>query len=355
MSAKLIDGAAVAAGIREGLAKEIEKLKSDGVTPRLAAVQANDNPGSRMYVKSQRKSCEEVGLAYDLVELPVDASQEDMAAKIDELGNDSGVTGIILQMPVPKGVDQGALQRRIPFEKDIEGLNPHNLGTVVYGDMTMSPCTAKGAFHLAKGLDLPPSWDPLPGFAQKMIEAGKTTASLYGKNVTIVGHSEIVGKPLALLFLDAFCTVTVCHIGTPPERLREACLRADILCTAAGVPQVRWNAYKKALKTFDKNPGETTKPIVPDFYLVTADMVRPGSTVIDIAINRIPKEFGPDGKPVLNDKGRPAMKTVGDVAYDEVLEVAGNLTKLPGGVGPMTVAMLLENTVAAAKAQAETA
>ena len=355
MPAKLIDGAAVASEIKDRLAKEIEELKGSGVTPRLAAVQANDNPGSRIYVKHQRKSCEEVGLAYDLIELPPDASQADMEAKIDELGADPSVTGIILQMPVPKGVDQRALQRRIPFEKDIEGLHPHNLGTVVHGDMTMSPCTAKGAFLLAKGLDLPPSWEPLPSFAKKMVEEGKTTPSLYGKNVTIVGHSEIVGKPLALLFLDAFCTVTVCHIGTPPDRLREACLGADILCTATGVPQVRWNSYKKALKAHEKNPGESTKPIVPDFYLVHGDMIREGSAVIDIAINRIPKEFDAGGNPVLNDKGKPAMKTVGDVAYDEAIEVAGHLTKLPGGVGPMTVAMLLENTVAAAKKQAGTA
>ncbi|MHC4253585.1 MAG: bifunctional 5,10-methylenetetrahydrofolate dehydrogenase/5,10-methenyltetrahydrofolate cyclohydrolase [Planctomycetota bacterium] len=351
MPAKLIDGGAVAAGIRENLAKEIETLKGAGVTPRLAAVQANDNPGSRIYVKNQRKSCEEVGLAYDLVELPVDASQEDMEAKINELGADPAVTGIILQMPVPKGVDQRALQRRIPYAKDVEGLHPHNLGTVVYGDMTMSPCTAKGAFLLAKGLDMPPSRDPLPGFAQKMIEEGKTTASLYGKNVTIVGHSEIVGKPLALLFLDAFCTVTVCHVGTPPERLREACLRADILCTATGVPQVRWGAYRKALKALDADPANSTKPILPDFYLVHGDMIRAGSAVIDIAINRIPKAFDGDGKPVLNEKGKTSMRTVGDVDYDEAVEAAGWLTKLPGGVGPMTVAMLLENTVAAAKAQ----
>jgi methylenetetrahydrofolate dehydrogenase (NADP+)/methenyltetrahydrofolate cyclohydrolase len=353
MPAQLIDGKTVAAGITERLAKEIGALKSSGVTPRLAAVQANDNPGSRIYVKNQRKSCEEIGLEYDLVELPVDASQADMEARIDELGADPAVTGIILQMPVPKGVDQRSLQRRIPFAKDVEGLHPHNLGTVVYGDMTMSPCTAKGAFLLAKGLDLPASHDPVPAFAGKMIEAGKTTASLYGKNVTIVGHSEIVGKPLALLFLDAFCTVTVCHVGTPPEKLREACLGADILCTATGVPQVRWGAYRRALKALDADPANSTKPILPDFFLVHGDMIRPGSVVIDIAINRIPKEFDGDGKPVLNDKGRPAMKTVGDVAYDEALEVAGHLTKLPGGVGPMTVAMLLENTVAAAKAQAQ--
>lgn len=352
MPAKLIDGGALAEEIRARLGGEVKEMKAKGTVPRLAAVQANDNPGSRIYVKSQRRSCEEIGLAYDLHEMSPDASQAEIESKIDDLSRDRAVTGIILQMPLPEGVDARALQRRIPFEKDVEGMHPHNQGLVVYGDSTMSPCTAKGAFLLAKGLDLAPSYDPLPAFAQKMIEAGRTTASLYGKNVTIIGHSEIVGKPLALFFLDAFCTVTVCHVGTPPERLKEACLGADILCSATGVPQVRWSAYRRALKAVEKDPANSTQPMLPDFFLVHGDMIRPGSAVIDIAINRIPKAFDGDGKPVLNEKGKTAMRTVGDVAYDEALDVAGWVTKLPGGVGPMTVAMLLENTVAAAKAQA---
>jgi methylenetetrahydrofolate dehydrogenase (NADP+)/methenyltetrahydrofolate cyclohydrolase len=350
MPAQLIDGGSVAAGIRAELQKEVEALKSKGVTPRLTAMQANDNPGSRIYVKNQKKSCEEIGVAYDLHEMSPESTRDEIASKIEDLGRDASVSGIILQMPVPDGVDARALQVAIPFEKDVEGMNPHNEGLVVYGDATMSPCTAHGAFLLAKGLDLPPSWDPLPGFARKMIEAGKTTASLYGKNVTVVGHSEIVGKPLALLFLDAFCTVTVCHIGTPPERLKEACLRSDVLCVATGVPQVRWNAYRRALKAHEKD-AKRPKPDLPDFYLVHGDMIRPGSAVIDIAINRIPKGFDEEGKPLLNEKGKPAMKTVGDVAYDEAVEVAGWITSLKGGVGPMTVAMLLKNTVEAAKRQ----
>jgi len=348
MPAQLINGAEVAEAIREQLKKDVEELKSKGVTPRLAAVQANDNAGSKIYVKNQKKSCEEIGLAYDLHELPPDSSQADVEKKIDELAADETVTGIILQMPVPDGVDAAALQRRIPFDKDVEGLHPHNQGNGIYGDMTMSPCTAKGAFLLAKGLDLPPSYDPLPGFAEKMIEAGKTTKSLYGKTVVVVGHSEIVGKPLALLFLDAFCTVTVCHIGTPPEKLKEACLGADILCVATGVPQVRYNAYRRGLKAHQKDASKP-RPEVPDFYLIHKDMIKPGSAVIDIAINRIPKGFDDEGNPVKNDKGKAAMTVVGDVAYDEGLEVAGWITKLPGGVGPMTVAMLLQNTVAAAQ------
>ena len=348
MPAQLIDGKAVADGILDELRREIEQMKASGKTPRLAAVQANDNPGSRIYVKNQKKSCEDVGLAYDLVEMAPDSTQEQIASKIEELGRDASVHGVILQMPVPPGVDARASQRLVPFEKDVEGMHPYNEGLVVYGDRTMSPCTAHGAFLLAWGLDLPPSYDPLPGFAESMIEAGKTTASLYGKNVTVVGHSEIVGKPLALLFLDAFCTVTVCHVGTPPERLKEACLGADILCVATGVPQVRYNGYRKALKAHKADPGKAPKPEVPDFYLVHGDMIRPGAAVIDIAINRIPKGFDENGDPLKNEKGKAAMRTVGDVDYDEALEVAGHITKLKGGVGPMTVAMLLKNTVAAA-------
>lgn len=351
MAANLIDGTAVAEGILSQLRKELKELKSQGREVKLAAIQANDNPGSRIYVKNQKASCEDVGIAYDLHELPPDASEEQIAAKIDELGRDPSVTGIILQMPVPPGVNARALQRRIPFEKDVEGLHPYNQGLTVYGDMTMSPCTAKGAFLLAKGLELPPSYNPLPDFAKRMIEAGKTTASLYGKNVTIIGHSEIVGKPLALLFLDAFCTVTVCHIGTPPERLKEACLSADILCVATGVPQIRYAAYERALAAHEKDPVSNPKPSIPDFYLVHGNMIKRGAAVIDIAINRIPKAFGPDGRPAIGPKGKPEMQVVGDVAYEEALEVAGWITKLPGGVGPMTVAMLLQNTVAAAKAR----
>ena len=160
--------------------------------------------------------------------------------------------------------------------------------------------------------------DPLPEFAKKMIAAGKTTAGLYGKNVVVVGHSEIVGKPLELLFLDHFCTVTVCHIAT--KNLAEKTRQADILCVAVG------------------KPG-----------LIKGEMVKPGGVVIDIGINRVP-DIGPDGKQLLNKKGKPAMKTVGDVDYAKAAEVAGWITPVPGGVGPMTVAMLLKNVVEAAKA-----
>ena len=346
MSAEIIDGEAVAKKMQDELKSEVEELKKKGAPVCLAAVQANDNPGSRIYVKRQKASCEGVGIDYRLVELPPDSSRETIASEIEKLNADESVNGVILQMPVPPGVEARGLQMSIAPEKDVEGMTTANLGKVIYGETYMSPCTALGAFLLAKGLSMPPSYDPLPDFAKRMVEAGKTTSSLYGKSVTVVGHSEIVGKPLALLFLDHFCTVTVCHIGTPPEKLGECCRNADILCAATGVPQVRWSAYRKA-----KKAGE--KPPLPDLSFIKAGMIRRGAAVVDIAINRVPKGFDEKGEPLKTKKGKTAMRTVGDVDFEAAKEVAGWITPVPGGVGPMTTTILLRNTVNAAKALAE--
>jgi methylenetetrahydrofolate dehydrogenase (NADP+)/methenyltetrahydrofolate cyclohydrolase len=250
-------------------------------------------------------------------------------------------------MPVPEGVDPRKLQQRISNAKDVEGMHRFNQGGVIYGDTTMSPCTAFGAFLLAKGLDLPPSYEKMPAFAEKMIEAGKTTRSLYGKNVVVVGHSEIVGKPCGLIFLDHFCTVSTCHIAT--TNLAEYTKRADILVVATGAVQGKWGAYERALKKWEKDKT-SKKPELPKVWaLVTADMIKPGSAVIDVAINRVPKGFDENGMPLLNKKGKPDMATVGDVDFEAAKQVAGWITPVPGGVGPMTVAMLLKNTVEAAK------
>ncbi len=348
MAANIIDGEAVAAKIREGLAGEIEALKAAGKPVKLAALQANDNVGSRIYVKSQKRDCEAVGIDYQLVEMAPDSSAEAMEAKVDELNGDPSITGIILQMPVPDGVDQRALQQRIAGAKDVEGMHRFNQGGVVYGDSSMSPCTAFGAFLLAKGLDLPPSYDKMPAFARKMLDAGKTTESLYGKEVVVVGHSEIVGKPCGLMFLDQFCTVATCHVAT--KNLAEHTKRADILVVATGAVQGKWSGYRRALKKHDKDPEKNKKPVLPENWaLITADMIKPGAAVIDVAINRVPKGFDDDGRPVLNEKGKPAMVTVGDVDFEAAKGVAGWITPVPGGVGPMTVAVLLKNTVEAAK------
>jgi methylenetetrahydrofolate dehydrogenase (NADP+)/methenyltetrahydrofolate cyclohydrolase len=320
MTARIVDGNLIADGIIGGLARKVDALKSAGRPPLLVAVQVGENPASRVYIRNQRESCEKIGIGYRLDELPQTTGQSDLAAHLDRLNADVGVTGVILQMPLPAGLDARRAQMGIAHRKDVEGMHPANMGRVVYGDVSLAPCTAQGAWQLVRSLELVPSYDPLPDFAGKMIAAGKTTAGLYGKDVVVVGHSEIVGKPLGLLFLDSFCTVEVCHIGT--RGLAEKTRRADILCVAVG------------------RPG-----------LIAGDMIKPGATVIDIGINRVP-DIAADGQPVLDKKGRPKMKTVGDVDFAGASEVAGLITPVPGGVGPMTVAMLLKNTVAAAEAAA---
>jgi len=298
MTAKIIDGEALAKSIQEDLKKEIDSLTSAGKQPHLVAVQVGDNPGSRVYIRNQRKSCEETGIKYTLKQLPESTGQEQLAAEIAALNDDAAVTGIILQMPLPAGLDARAVQSQIAAAKDVEGMNPANMGLVVYNRATLAPCTAMGAVELVKS----------------------TGVEIYGKEVTVVGHSEIVGKPISLLLLDLFATTTVCHIAT--EDLKSHTLNADILVVAVGKPK-----------------------------LITADMVKPGAIVIDVGINRV-RVLDDDGNAVLNEKGKPKMKTVGDVDFEAVKEVAGYITPVPGGVGPMTVTMLLRNTVNAAKAAA---
>jgi len=295
MAAKIIDGNAVAEKIQGHLRGEIEELKKAGKPCHLVAVQVGDNPGSRVYIGSQKKSCEEMGIKYTLDQMAETTTQQELVRKISSLNDDKNVTGIILQMPLPTGLDARAVQATIAVGKDVEGMNPANMGLVVYNRARLAPCTAMGAVELIKS----------------------TGVELYGREVTVVGHSEIVGKPISLLLLDLFCTTTVCHIAT--QNLKAHTLNADILVVAVG------------------KPG-----------LIKADMVKPGAIVIDIGINRV-KEVDAGGKEVLNEKGKPRMKTVGDVAFEAVSQVAGMITPVPGGVGPMTVAMLLKNTVTAAK------
>ena len=320
MSATIIDGEAVAAQIKEGLKKDIEALAQKGRTPHLHAVQATDNPGSKVYVKSQQKSCEEMGIKYTLDELPIDAAEAQLIEHVRKLNADPAVTGIILQMPVPPGVNGRKVQAEIAPPKDVEGLNPQNMGMVVFGNPRLGPCTAMGAFELLKSIPMEPS-KPIPDFMEKMIKDLGVKRGFYGKEVCVVGHSEIVGKPLSLLLLHSFCTVTTCHIGT--VNLKEHTRKADILCVAVG----------KA-------------------GLITKDLVQPGAIVIDIGINRV-RAVGPDGKPITDPvTGKTKMRTVGDVDFDNAKDVAGMITPVPGGVGPMTVAILLRNTVEAAKAMA---
>jgi len=299
MPAKLIDGEALAAQIRAELAPDIEAIKKKtGAPPRLASILASDNPGARVYTRSQAKSCQEAGIAYDLVELPPDASAQSIADKIDALGRDAAVHGILLQMPLPQGVNARDLAERIPASKDVEGITAANLGRLLfYEGAELVPCTAAAAYELIK-------------FAGCTIK---------GAECVVVGHSPIVGKPVACLITNDLGTCTVCHIGT--RDLKAHTTRAEILVVAAG----------KA-------------------GLIRGEHIRPGATVIDVGINRVPV-LDDKGQPVVDEKGKKKMKTVGDVDFDSAVKVAGAITPVPGGVGPVTVAILLRNTVRAALAR----
>ncbi len=285
MSAKILEGGPIAEQIQAEIVAEIEQMARP---PCLVAVMVGDNAGARMYAKMQAKSCDEVGIAYELKEFDEGISEADLLGEIDSLNEDESVDGLILQMPVPEHVNARTVQAAIAPKKDVDGVNPTNLGRVVMGHPEAAPCTAQAAVRLVE----------------------ETGIDLYGAEVVVVGHSEIVGKPVALLLLDEFATTTVCHIGTSDAgMLKEHTKGADILIVAVGVPG-----------------------------LIKGDMIKPGAAVIDVGINRV------------KDPETGKRKTVGDVAFDEAVEVAGIITPVPGGVGPITTAMLLQTTLLAAQA-----
>lgn len=298
MPAQLLDGEALAVKIKEDLKAEIESLKKSGAAPHLVAVQVGENPASRVYVNQQKKACEAMGVSYDLKELPADTTQEKLAEFIEGLNKDTSVTGIILQMPLPTHLDARSVQVQISPDKDVEGMHPVNMGRLVYGSARVAPPTALGAVELLKS----------------------SGVDLKGKEVVIVGHSEIVGKPIALLMLQSqleSATPTVCHIAT--RDLAFHTKRADVILVAVGKPN-----------------------------LIRGDMIKQGAIVIDIGINRVPV-LDKDGKPVLNEKGKPKKKTVGDVEFEKAKGVCSYISPVPGGVGPLTVTMLIRNTVSCAQ------
>ena len=299
MPARLIDGEALATQIRAELAPQIDAIKAKtGSPPKLASIIVGDNPGAKVYTRSQAKSCEGAGIAYQLVELPNETTGQALAARIKELGADKGIHGIILQMPLPQGVNARDMAELIPPAKDVEGITAGNLGKLLfYEGAQLIPCTAAAAYELIKF----------------------SGCTIKGAECVVVGHSPIVGKPVVCLIVNDLGTCTCCHIGT--RDLKVHTTKAEILVVAAG----------KA-------------------GLVRGEHIMPGATVIDVGINRMPV-LGPDGKPVVDEKGKKKMKTVGDVDFDSAVQVAGAITPVPGGVGPVTVAMLLRNTVRAAQAQ----
>jgi methylenetetrahydrofolate dehydrogenase (NADP+)/methenyltetrahydrofolate cyclohydrolase len=298
MAAKIIDGQALANTIIKELGPQIAELKAGGRAPHLVAVQVGENAASRVYVRNQEKCCQEAGVSYALLELPAETTTEALTARIEQLNADPKVTGIILQMPLPQGINAREMQWKIAPHKDVEGMNPANMGYVVYGRPRLAPCTAMAVFELVKF----------------------SGAEIKGAEVCLVGHSEIVGKPATMLLLDAFGTTTTCHIAT--RDVKSHTKLADILIVAVG----------KA-------------------GLIKADMIKPGATVIDVGINRV-NVVDAAGQPVLDDKGKPKKKTVGDVEFEAACQVAGAITPVPGGVGQVTTAILLRNTVTAAQLQA---
>ncbi|MCB9857834.1 MAG: bifunctional 5,10-methylenetetrahydrofolate dehydrogenase/5,10-methenyltetrahydrofolate cyclohydrolase [Phycisphaerales bacterium] len=283
MSAKLIDGKALAARIREGVAARAAVLREKRRPPKLACLLIGDDAASISYAGSQQKHAEGVGIDYELRLLPGDCDMQAALGAVDALNADAGVSGIIIQMPVPKGLDGFALQQRIAAAKDVEGVGAANLGLLAMGRDALAPCTAAAAFACCQA----------------------TGVEIKGKEAVVVGRSVIVGKPLAMLLLGAHATVTQCHTRT--RDLVAHTRRAELLFVAAGVPQ-----------------------------LIGREHVSEGAIVIDVGTHRV-------------DAGDGKKKTVGDVRFDEVAGVASQITPVPGGVGPVTVAMLLENTVAAAE------
>ena len=279
MTARLIDGTAVARRVREEVGRGVEALvAAGGVAPGLATVLVGEDPASEVYVRNKRRLCVEAGMQDLHRHLPADAGQETVAALVDDLAADPAVSGILLQLPLPRHLDADALIARIPAAKDVDGLTTANAGLLAQGRPGLRPCTPAGVVALLDEYEVP----------------------LSGAEAVVVGRSVLVGRPMAQLLLARDATVTLCHSRT--RDLAEVCRRADVLVVAAGIPGI-----------------------------VDADAVKPGATVIDVGIHR-----GEDG-------------LRGDVEHAAVSEVAGALTPVPGGVGPMTIAMLLANTLTAAR------
>lgn len=320
MAAKIIDGEAIAAEIRAKVTADVEKLTQAGRTPRLVAILVGGNPGAKMYAGMQAKACESVGIQYELITLPEDTTADQLESRIAELNSDANTTGLILQMPLPAGLDARQMQQAISPDKDIEAIHPARLGRLFYGGFSLAPCTPMAVIEILS----------------------RECPDIKGKETVVVGHSEIVGKPIATMLLespDKSPTVTVCHVAT--KDLASHTRRAEVLIVAAGVAQARWLGYRRA-KSTDGPPNLSA--------LISGDMVREGAIVVDVAINRIPKGFDESGQPLKNEKGKIAMQTVGDVDFEAAKERASAITPVPGGVGPVTVAMLLRNVVNCAKA-----
>ncbi|EMA6341528.1 bifunctional methylenetetrahydrofolate dehydrogenase/methenyltetrahydrofolate cyclohydrolase FolD [Bacillus cytotoxicus] len=279
MVAVIIKGNEVAEKKRAQLKEEVVKLKEQGIVPGLAVILVGEDPASRSYVKGKEKGCEQVGIYSELIEFPDTITEERLLAEIDRLNEDDRINGILVQLPLPKHIEEKAIIERISPKKDVDGFHPISIGRMMTGQDTFLPCTPHGILELVK----------------------ETNIDISGKHVVVIGRSNIVGKPVGQLFLNENATVTYCHSKT--KNIKELSKLADILVVAVGRPK-----------------------------MVTADYIKEGAVVIDVGVNRL--ETG---------------KLCGDVDFENVLNIAGYITPVPRGVGPMTITMLLHNTVESAK------
>lgn len=327
MPGELIDGGAVAQAMLSELAPEVEALTAAGHPPHLVAIRANDDPGTGWYAKAQAKHCESHGIHHTVDDLGPDASEADILAAIERHNTDPAVSAILLFLPLPPGVDALTCTTAIRPEKDAEGVHPTNLGTLLAtGSCDPAPCTAMAAVELVR----------------------RIRPELNGARALVMGRSAIVGKPAALLLLNLNASPMIGHSRSDVKALARD---ADVVIAATGAAQVKWQRYRKALRAFKKGKGEKPAPVdlTP---LITADCVKPGAIVIDVGVNHIPAGVDAEGNPKKNDKGKTTMRYVGDVDVDAVREVAAYVTSAKGGVGPVTNAYLLRNTVHAARAHA---
>jgi methylenetetrahydrofolate dehydrogenase (NADP+)/methenyltetrahydrofolate cyclohydrolase len=286
MQSRVIDGKAVAADVRAGVAKDVAALKAaHGLTPGLAVVLVGEDPASKVYVKNKGEQTKEAGMNSWEYKLPAETSEAEILAVVEKLNNDPAVNGILVQLPLPKHVNAERVLNTIDPNKDVDGFHPVNVGRLWIGERTLVPCTPTGSVILAKTVQ----------------------PNLSGLNAVVIGRSNIVGKPVAALLLRENCTVTVAHSRT--RNIESVVKGADLLIAAVGIPE-----------------------------MVKGDWVKPGAIVIDVGINRVPSANG-------------KTKLVGDCDYEDCARVAGAITPVPGGVGPMTIACLLQNTVEAAKIQ----
>lgn len=279
MTAKIIDGKQISAEMRNEMIAEVAALKEKGITPGLAVVLVGEDPASKVYVGSKEKACIQLGMYSEVHRLPKQTTEQELLALIDKLNNQASINGILVQLPLPKHINEKAVIDAISVQKDVDGFHPQSVGNLVIGDESLLPCTPAGVIELIK----------------------RSGIDIAGKHAAVIGRSNIVGKPVAMLLLRENATVTICHSRT--ANLQEVVKQADIVVVAIG----RANA-------------------------IDASYIKPGAIVIDVGINRL-------------DNG----KLAGDVDYESCLSEAGYITPVPGGVGPMTITMLMKNTITAAK------